>query len=215
MENLIRKPLFQGESIAYNADDSATDMLLMFGFIKAENGNIQIANRIFEMRLYNYFLTLPETQGKDVSRIASRNKNQFIRNGQLNMTLILEKFVEYFDDIFGDKDLKFIEDEGRRYFMLYLKPIINGSGNYYVEAQTRNQERTDLIIDYQGMQYIVEMKIWHGNAYNERGEEQLLKYLDHYHLKKGYMLSFNFNKNKKQGITEISLGEKVLIEAMV
>ena len=32
--------------------------------------------------------------------------------------------------------------------------------------------RTDLIIDYQGKQYIIEMKIWYGNEYNARGEEQ-------------------------------------------
>lgn len=58
-----------------------------------------------------------------------------------------------------------------------------------------NQERTDLIIDYHGAQFVIEMKVWRGNVYHERGEEQLISYLDHYHLKKGYMLSFNFNKN--------------------
>lgn len=36
----------------------------------------------------------------------------------------------------------------------------------------------DLIIDFQGKQYIVEMKIWHGEKYNARGEEQLLGYLN-------------------------------------
>ena len=99
--------------------------------------------------------------------------------------------------------------------MLYLKPIINGVGNYYVEAQTRNQERTDLIIDYLGVQYIIEMKVWRGNTYNERGESQLVSYLDHYHLKKGYMLSFNFNKKKEVGIKEVRLEDKTLIEAVV
>lgn len=54
-----------------------------------------------------------------------------------------------------------------------MKPIINGTGNYYIEARTRNDEQTDMIIDYLGQQYIIEMKIWHGNAYNERGEKQL------------------------------------------
>ena len=34
---------------------------------------------------------------------------------------------------------------------------------------------------------------WRGNAYHERREKQLWDYLDYYHLKKGYMLSFNFN----------------------
>ena len=99
--------------------------------------------------------------------------------------------------------------------MLFLKPIINGTGNCYVEAQTRNRERMDLVIDYQGEQSIVEMKIWHGNSYNERGEKQLLEYLDHFHLKKGYMLSFNFNKKKEIGVKEVVIGDKLLIEAVV
>lgn len=99
--------------------------------------------------------------------------------------------------------------------MLYLKPIINGIGNYYVESRTRNQERTDLIVDYQSVQYIIEMKVWRGNAYHERGEEQQLGYLDHYHLRKGYMLSFNFIKNKEVGVKEIRIGDKILVEAVV
>ena len=133
----------------------------------------------------------------------------------MDMWRILEKFVEYFDDIYGDRDEKFLEADGRRYFMLFLKPIINGTGNYYIEARTRNDEQTDMIIDYLGQQYIIEMKIWHGNAYNERGEKQLSDYLEYYHVDKGYMLSFNFNKNKKIGVKEVVLGEKLLIEAVV
>ena len=46
-------------------------------------------------------------------------------------------------------------------------------------------------------QIVIELKIWRGNAYHERGERQLMDYMEHYHLKKGYMLSFNFNKNKR------------------
>ena len=59
------------------------------------------------------------------------------------------------------------------------------------------------------------MKIWHGREYNNRGEKQLVSYLDDYHQKKGYMLSFNFNRNKKIGVHEIMVGDKVLIEAVV
>ena len=66
------------------------------------------------------------------------------------MYLVLEKFVEFFDDIYGDREQKFYEEDGRRYFMLYLRPIINGEGNYYIESRTRNSERTDMIIDYRG-----------------------------------------------------------------
>ena len=140
---------------------------------------------------------------------------QFIKNNMLDMELVLKKFVEYFDEIYNEKDVNFIEKYGRKFFLLYLKPIINGTGNYYLEAQTRDARRTDVIVDYRGEQFIIELKIWHGNEYNERGEEQLSEYLDYYHKDTGYMLSFNFNKNKEIGVKEIKLGNKTIVEAVV
>lgn len=43
---------------------------------------------------------------------------------------------------------KFKENDGRKLFLLYLRPIINGTGNYYIEAPTRDQRRTDVIVVY-------------------------------------------------------------------
>ncbi len=62
---------------------------------------------------------------------------------------------------------------------------------------------------------MIELKIWHGDEYNRRGEEQLMGYLDDQHQKKGYMVSFNFNKKKQIGIHEVIVGDKILIEAVV
>lgn len=88
-------------------------------------------------------------------------------------------------------------------------------GNYYLEAQTRDAGRTDVVVDYMGEQFVVELKIWHGNEYNEQGEEQLAAYLDYFHLKRGYMLSFNFNKKKEAGVRIVKPGDKEIVEAMV
>ncbi len=96
-----------------------------------------------------------------------------------------------------------------------MKPIINGTGHYYLEAETRDMTRTDVVVDYLGEQFIIEMKLWHGKEYNERGEEQLCEYLNYYHKNKGYMLSFNFNKNKKCGMKKIKFGDKTIVEAIV
>ena len=123
--------------------------------------------------------------------------------------------MEYFNEIYGDNDDKFLEKYGRKFFLLYLKPIINGVGNYYIEAQTRDARRTDVIVDYLGDQFIIELKIWHGSEYNERGEKQLSDYLDYYHKDKGYLLSFNFNKKKEIGVKELKIGEKTIVEAVV
>lgn len=83
------------------------------------------------------------------------------------MDLVIEKFVQYFHDIYGEQDERFREEFGRKLFLLYLRPIINGTGNYYIEAQTRDARRTDVIVDYLGEQFVIELKIWHGNEYNE------------------------------------------------
>ena len=131
------------------------------------------------------------------------------------MKLVFEKFVQHFIEIYGSSTEKFIETNGRRLFLLYLKPIINGIGNYYIEAQTRDARRTDVIVDYLGEQFIIELKIWHGNEYNERGEKQLAEYLDYYQKDKGYLLSFNFNKKKETGVKEITIGNKTIVEAVV
>ena len=42
-----------------------------------------------------------------------------------------------------------------------------------------------------------------------------MEYLDDYHVKKGYMVSFNFNKNKNVGVHSITIGEETIIEAVV
>lgn len=37
---------------------------------------------------------------------------------------------------------------------------------------------------YRGEQFISEMEIWHGDEYDECGEQQLTDYLDYYHKDK-------------------------------
>ena len=142
-------------------------------------------------------------------------KSQFVVDGKLNMRHLLERFVEHYNEIYTDRDTQFLERNGRQQFLLYLRPVINGVGNYYIEAQTRDETRTDVIIDYLGQQYVLEMKIWHGNSYNERGEKQLADYLDYFHLDKGYLVSFCFNQSKQTGVTEHLIDGKQIIEAIV
>ena len=206
--------LYQGKKIPFSPDEKAVSMGLMFGFLTERNGQVAIANRIFEMYLLNLFLTEEAVKSEVYSR-GDSDRIQFVRDNRLDMDLVLKKFVAYFTEICSEKEEKFIEKYGRKFFLLYLKPIINGTGNYYLEAQARDARRTDVIVDYLGEQFIVELKIWHGSEYNERGEKQLTEYLDYYHRDKGYMLSFNFNQKKEIGVKEIQVGGKIIVEAVV
>ncbi len=213
LRDMIEDIIYRGRKVTFSPEQKSISLGLMFGFLKEESGRVSIANRMFEMCLLNLFMA--EESGSDVYAQGGSDRIGFIKDDMLDMALVLKKFVEYFTEIYGQSDQKFIEKQGRKIFLIYLKPIINGTGNYYLEAQTRDERRTDIIVDYLGEQFIVELKIWHGSEYNERGEKQLTDYLDYYHKDKGYMLSFNFNKNKETGVKEIQIGNKILVEAVV
>lgn len=220
LRTLLHKILFTGIKAPYNQYDAVIGTAVMYGFLKKEvaetSENAVVANRIFEIALYNWFISIEiTTSDNEMFKAGLAEKSLFVHNHSLNVELILEKFVQYFNDIYENKLPEFVEEVGRRYFLLFLKPIINGTGNYYIESQTRNQRRTDIIVDYLGEQHIIELKIWRGEKYNADGEQQLSDYLDYYHLKKGYMLTFNFNENKEIGVKRIQFKDKELIEATI
>ena len=208
----IRSILMEGTKLAWNAQQDEIAQLQMYGLIRNDHNTVRVANRIFETMLYNLFLSEEELKNNVFTRAGDLAKNQFVSDGRLNMRLILEKFIETYTQVFGPLEGRFKEKDGREHFLLYLKPIINGTGNYYIEAQTRDQTRTDVIVDYLGQQYIIELKIWRGERYNAAGEKQISEYLNYFRLTTGYMLSFNFNKKKEQGVKRVQIGDKVLFE---
>lgn len=214
LKSMLQDILFCGKSIPFNLGMELISVGTMFGFLKDIDGQVAIANRIFEIWFYNLFIAQDAIDNRTYDA-GQQLKSQFVDKDGLHVEKILRKFVEHFTESFGNSTDSFVEENGRKLFLLYIRPLINGIGNYYIEARTRSMGRTDLIIDYLEKQYIIEMKIWRGNEYNTRGEEQLMRYLEDYHLNRGYMLSFNFNKHKKTGVQELHLKNYTLVEAVV
>ena len=215
LKDSIRSLLMEGTKLTYNAQQEAIVQLEMYGLIRNDHNTVRIANRIFETMLYNLFLSDEELKSNAFSREGELAKNVFVEDGKLNMRLVLERFIATYEEVCGPLRDRFKEKDGREQFLLYLKPIINGTGNYYIEAQTRNQTRTDVIVDYLGQRYIVELKIWRGERYNAAGEKQIIEYMDYYGLRTGYMLSFNFNKKKEIGVKRVQIEDRVLFEGML
>ena len=133
---MLQELLLHGSVIEYVPGNMGIRMAVMFGFVTVINHIVQVSNRIFETRLYNGFLA-ERSRHSEFAQNAAAEKNQFITDGHLNMELIIQKFASYYQEIFGESNEKFLEDNGRCLFLLYIKPIINGAGNYYIEAKTR------------------------------------------------------------------------------
>ena len=132
LRGMMEELIYQGKRIPFSPDEKAINIGLMFGFLKEEDGKVIIANRIFEMRLLNLFIA-EESVGSEIFFYGQGSRNQFVKDRKLDMKLVLEKFAQHFTEVYGSNDEKFTEKYGRKFFLLYLKPIINGVGNYYLE----------------------------------------------------------------------------------
>jgi len=215
LKQMLKCILLSGDDSSYNPDEKYIQIAAMFNYIVNKEGKIAVACRIMETRLYNLFIK--EEEHSVFYKQGQIDKSQFIKDGVIDMAHLMERFVVHMNQTYKmDHDNEFIEDDGRKVFLTYLRPVINGIGSYHIEEQTRDHDRMDVVIDYLGKQYVIELKIWRGNAYNERGEDQLCRYLEYFDLQKGYLLSFCFNKTKKSGLLPpVELNGRTLIEAIV
>jgi hypothetical protein len=186
---------------AYNADNPAIKFGLMFGFLQKGEDGLQIHNQIFEIRITKYFVIKRALKWRE-NEIVQISANEIIKNNIFDMELCLTKFKRHYAEIYTDKDLKFLERDGKLIFLTYLKPLINGNGFYHFESETRDYGKIDLIIDFLKQQFILELKIWYGNNRHEDAYEQLANYLKTKNHDCGYLLTFDFRKKGDNSFSE-------------
>jgi hypothetical protein len=192
--DLIYSILIIGEERKYSVDVSTTNFALTYGIIKNEDGKIKVANRILEIRKCEYFISNDES----VEKVPNVLKYDVVKNNRFDMELCLKKFAAYYDEIYTEKELVFLEKHGRLLFLSYIRPLINGEGFYHIESQFTDLRRMDLVIDYNKEQFVIEMKIWDGESKHQDAYGQLANYLRKKNLKNGYLLTFNFYHNREQ-----------------
>ena len=203
--------VFNGEEKDFNIDNNIVDLGVTFGYFKEEDGKVKISNRLLEQRLYNYFVT-----NLKLRNVAGYNiKANFIEGTGLNIEKILIKFQEFMKEQYSSIDKNFLEREGRLLFLAFIKPIINGVGFAFKEVQISEEKRLDVVITYNKNKYIIELKIWRGEEYHEKGLKQLADYLHINNENKGYLLIFNFNKNKEYKKEKLIIEEKEIFEVFV
>ena len=215
LKDKLRRILLRGEAFAWLPYDEEQQQLFMYGFIRNNHNTVAVSNRIFEMLLYTHFIG-ESNRNNELKQSASEIRSIFVtEDGWLDVPEIMRHFIREHNRIHEGHTERFLEEEGRERFITYVAAIINGTGTYSIEEQTRDHKRMDLVIHYLGRRYIVEMKIWRGERYNADGERQISGYLDYFGLTTGYMLSFSFNKNKKPGVYPVYIGDRLLYEGVV
>ncbi|MEN8908104.1 MAG: AAA-like domain-containing protein [Clostridiales bacterium] len=212
IKDIVHSILVKGYN--YNYNFYAYETGIIYGLFINNHGKLIISNKIYEELLYNYLLEETEVKKKS-EKLSQESINQFINGNELNMERIMLKFKEFMYEEYREEDEKFYETNGRMIFLSFLKPILNGKGFRFIEPVTRLNKRMDLILTYDKYQYVVEMKIWNGKIYEEKGINQLIDYLDIHRQKIGYLIIFNFNKKKKTSANWLEINGKRIFEIIV
>ena len=133
------------------------------------------------------------------------------------MELCLRKFAEHYAELFNERDAEFIEREGRLLFLSYLKPLINGQGFYHIESQFTDPRRMDIVVDFGHEQFIIELKLWRGEAVHQKAYEQFLGYMDSKGFSADYLLTFDFrnNVNRQPYAKWVDFGDRQIFDVIV
>ena len=100
--------------------------------------------------------------------------------------------------------------------MSFLKPIINGNGFMWKEPVVADERRMDIVITFgKEQKEVIELKIWNGQSYHEKGLQQLSDYLDFQGIKNGYLLIYDFSKNKEYKSEQIQFKDKSIFAAWI
>lgn len=192
----IEDIIVNGNDKGFNSYNPIIEIGSIYGYFKNKNGKVSISNKIFGEIIYNYMISKLENNYNNIEEY--NFKEAFIKkDGGLNIEKILKRFQQFMKEQYSSKDSEFIEHHGRLLFLAFIKPIINGTGFDFKEVQVSEEKRLDVVITYNKFKYIIEMKIWRGLKYHEKGIEQLCDYLNIHDLNVGYLLVFDFNKNKE------------------
>lgn len=192
--DLAEQIVLRGAQVAFEIRNPTIQQGVMYGILKEEDGRTAVSNVLFETLIINYFASVRSTYALTSSGYVE--KSQYVRDGVLDMERVLRRFSAFMKAEYRDEDGTFIENHGRLLFLSFLRPIINGTGHYAVEPQTRKNNRMDIQVFYGNQEIVVELKVWRGEMYERSGYDQLVRYLEARGVEKGYMLSFCDNQKK-------------------
>ncbi|MGE5341677.1 MAG: AAA-like domain-containing protein [Candidatus Omnitrophota bacterium] len=207
--------VMEGSTFAYNSDSPVIHLGEIYGILREENGLARVHNRIYEQRIYNYMASAVKILSG--AQIRNLTDNYIDEKGKLDVQKIFLKYRDFMNENYSQKDMDFIERNGRLLFLAFIRPIINGRGFDFKEVQISEEKRLDVVITFDNKKYIIELKIWRGNAYHREGIRQLCDYLDRQNENHGYLLIYDLRKESGQtGKLETIIEEgKTIVAAWV
>jgi hypothetical protein len=194
----VEKLLFTEEKISFKIDMPSIKLLFTNGLIKKdENGFVTFWVPFYKKRLYTAFY--PYTNGEKDEISLTHIPSDFYENNKFNIGKLIAHYKIYVKrrgfKPFFEKDEngkpKSIKESALIYsFETFITAIVQElSGRIYREADT-GLGKSDMIINIDNQEYLIETKIYSGVKRFETGKTQLAYYADSLQVKKAIYLVY-------------------------
>jgi len=199
-KSFMLRLLFSGEPIPFTVHDPDIGYLYANGVVENVNRQVDIDVPLYKKALLKALR--PTINGESEYYVSAHDTfSEYAAGGELNVSAILQKYVEYVAQrgfrAFDTDHLK----EGAWHYSLdgFINFFIERlSGRTFVEAPS-GRGRTDILILWRNKKYIIETKIFTDRSYFENGKIQLAAYLKTEGLDSGYYVVFS----KKHAETDV------------
>ena len=192
-------------------------LAVTFGYIKEVGKKAVISCKIFDVLLLNYFVSVDENAVSLLPPACHGMYQEITKDGTFDMEHCIRRFAEYYREIYAKRHIAFLEEHGELVLLSFLKPLINGKGFFHIERRLMDKRHIDIIAEYKDEQFIIELKLWRGEAYRDKAISQLLGYMDAKNLNKGYLVTFDLRKddNKEFKADWVEVGGKRIFEIIM
>ncbi len=196
--NFVERLLFTNAKIPFDIDRPSIKLLHTNGLIKDDGyGFVTFWVPFYKKRLYKAFY--PYTNGEQKEISLTHIPSDFYKNNRFN----IEKFIKNYKSYAKRRGFKpFMErDENGNYksikessliysFETFITAIVQElKGKIYREADT-GLGKSDMIINIDSQEYLIETKVYSGVSRFEEGKEQLAYYAKNLELEKAVYLVY-------------------------
>ena len=184
--------VISGADMEFDSFNDNLQYALDLGIVKKSGSGIMISNEIYK-EIIPRVLNLSFT----ANIIPKVSPQWFIKpDGRLDMDALLREFQDFYREHSESwlDNFSFHESGKQLLLMAFLQRIVNGGGSIAREMAV-GRGRTDLVIEFNGDVFVLELKIKRSNTNMERTYKQLFHYLDQLNQPHGYLVLFELRNS--------------------
>lgn len=190
----VIEPMLLGEKGEAIRDSDDYQFVKDLGIIRDDNGKIEPANQMYAEMIARALSWNAQT---DLLSEKEYDMPKFIKNGKMDINYLLKDFQDFwrknseiFKERYSFQIYDYVEAAPHLVLQAFLQRVINGGGDIHREFAA-GSGMADLLVEYEGYEYPIELKIFYDNSSVNEGLEQISKYVERCKCEEGWLVLFD------------------------